>query len=124
MQVLETVTIQSPKFALYSNVTAKPYQSVDEMKTLLVEQVVSAVRWEETAKVCGCVGAWGLPPGPCPIGLGETPWVGAPARSRRVAGLTASGGATMPLSQNNCVVCVHGTKMMFKEHWVLTGPAA
>jgi [acyl-carrier-protein] S-malonyltransferase len=55
-KVLETVTIQSPKFALYSNVTAKPYQSVDEMKTLLVEQVVSAVRWEETAKALSATG--------------------------------------------------------------------
>ena len=53
VQVLGSVSMKRPNYALYSNVTAKPYQTVDEMKTLLVEQVVSGVRWEETVMVCG-----------------------------------------------------------------------
>ena len=49
-EVLTKVTMTKPDgLNLYSNVTAKPYESVEQMKELLVAQVVSSVLWEQTA---------------------------------------------------------------------------
>ena len=39
-----------PKFTVYSNVTAQPHGDVASIKRLLVEQIVSPVRWEQTAR--------------------------------------------------------------------------
>jgi len=41
---------------LYSNVTAAPYASAEEIKALLVEQVVSPVQWERTATTLAALG--------------------------------------------------------------------
>jgi len=49
-EVLANVEMTKPdSISLYSNVTAKPYESVEQMKELLVQQVVSSVLWEQTA---------------------------------------------------------------------------
>ncbi|XP_065915876.1 probable malonyl-CoA-acyl carrier protein transacylase, mitochondrial isoform X2 [Dysidea avara] len=37
---------QLPKLPVYSNVTGKPYSSVEEIQTLLVEQLTSCVVWD------------------------------------------------------------------------------
>jgi [acyl-carrier-protein] S-malonyltransferase len=33
---------------VYSNVTARPHEDVESIKRLLVEQIVSPVKWEQT----------------------------------------------------------------------------
>lgn len=45
--VLEDIKIRQPLYPVVSNVSAKPYESEDEIKRLLVEQVKSPVRWTE-----------------------------------------------------------------------------
>jgi len=40
---------------LYSNVTAEPYTSAEQIKELLVQQVVSPVKWEQTAATLGAL---------------------------------------------------------------------
>jgi [acyl-carrier-protein] S-malonyltransferase len=47
---LERVAFNPPKFTVYSNVTAQPHGDVASIKRLLVEQIVSPVRWEQTAR--------------------------------------------------------------------------
>jgi [acyl-carrier-protein] S-malonyltransferase len=46
----ERVTFASPTTLVYSNVTAAPHSNSDEIKKLLVEQIVSPVQWERTMK--------------------------------------------------------------------------
>jgi len=46
VQQLRSIDIKMPRMALYSNVTGKPYASVDEMRQLLERQVVEPVAWE------------------------------------------------------------------------------
>jgi [acyl-carrier-protein] S-malonyltransferase len=45
---LSRVTFSRPGKTVYSNVTAKPHEDVESIKRLLVEQIVSPVRWEQT----------------------------------------------------------------------------
>ncbi len=45
---LNSTNIYDSKFPVYANVTAKPVSSKEETKRLLLEQVTSPVRWEET----------------------------------------------------------------------------
>ncbi len=45
---LSETDVKLPKLPLYSNVTAKPYTSVDEIRELLVQQLESPVHWEQT----------------------------------------------------------------------------
>ncbi len=47
-QELAKVTFSRPAKTVYSNVTAKPHDDPDSIKRLLVEQIVSPVRWEQT----------------------------------------------------------------------------
>jgi [acyl-carrier-protein] S-malonyltransferase len=42
------VNFSRPGKTVYSNVTAKPHEDVESIKRLLVEQIVSPVRWEQT----------------------------------------------------------------------------
>ena len=37
-----------PTVPVYSNVTGKPFESVEEIRASLVQQVVQPVRWEST----------------------------------------------------------------------------
>tara|TARA_B100000686_G_C16239746_1_gene689020 strand:- start:93 stop:665 length:573 start_codon:yes stop_codon:yes gene_type:complete len=45
---LSSVTLQNPIVPIISNVTAKPENNYKNIKTLLVKQVTSMVRWRET----------------------------------------------------------------------------
>ncbi len=45
---LETVEFHAPKSTVFSNVTAKPHTDVASIKSLLVDQIVKPVRWEQT----------------------------------------------------------------------------
>ncbi len=48
--VLDNIEIKTPIYPAVSNVTARPYESVEEIKRLLVEQVKSPVRWTDCIK--------------------------------------------------------------------------
>jgi [acyl-carrier-protein] S-malonyltransferase len=47
---LEKVALRSPRLPIWSNVDALPHQDPDEIRKLLVRQVLSPVRWEETIR--------------------------------------------------------------------------
>jgi len=47
-QVLKNITIKQPKIAVYSNVTGKPYQSPEEIRTALALQLTTPVQFEKT----------------------------------------------------------------------------
>jgi [acyl-carrier-protein] S-malonyltransferase len=47
---LEKTDIRDAKIAVYANVTARPVQKSDEIRRLLIEQLTSPVRWEETVR--------------------------------------------------------------------------
>lgn len=49
-KVLDDSDIQMPSIKVYSNVTGKPYASVDEIKTLLKRQLLEPVKWEQGTK--------------------------------------------------------------------------
>ncbi|MGG3800166.1 ACP S-malonyltransferase [Metabacillus fastidiosus] len=48
--VLNELQFEEAKVPVVANVTAKPVHDVSEIKTLLVEQLYSPVRWEESVK--------------------------------------------------------------------------
>jgi [acyl-carrier-protein] S-malonyltransferase len=45
---LDKVSFATPRTTVYANVTAQPHTSSDEIKRLLVEQIVRPVKWEQT----------------------------------------------------------------------------
>jgi [acyl-carrier-protein] S-malonyltransferase len=47
---LEEAEIQAPAMPVYSNVTARPASDASDLRRLLARQVVSQVRWDETAR--------------------------------------------------------------------------
>eukprot|EP00048_Salpingoeca_helianthica_P018034 m.240336 g.240336 ORF g.240336 m.240336 type:complete len:314 (+) comp23308_c0_seq1:215-1156(+) len=47
-QALATTKIEMPAIPVYANTTGKPYQSVEEIRQELYEQVVKPVQWEAT----------------------------------------------------------------------------
>jgi len=47
---LPAITIESPSVPVVSNVTARPHGSAAEIQKLLIEQVVSSVRWEDSMR--------------------------------------------------------------------------
>jgi [acyl-carrier-protein] S-malonyltransferase len=47
---LSQVTIKAPRIPVWTNVDAKPHTDPDEINRLLVRQVLSPVRWEETMR--------------------------------------------------------------------------
>jgi [acyl-carrier-protein] S-malonyltransferase len=49
-EVLTEVNFSSPVVPVWSNVDAKPHTDAAEIRSLLVRQVVSPVRWEETMR--------------------------------------------------------------------------
>lgn len=53
--VLDTVTIRQPRVPVWSNVDARPHMEPQEIRELLVRQILSPVRWEETVR--GLLGA-------------------------------------------------------------------
>lgn len=48
--VLAGVEIQTPKMTVIANVTAQPHGTPEDIRSLLVQQVTSSVRWEESVK--------------------------------------------------------------------------
>lgn len=49
-QALAGVAIRPPRIPVWSNVDAKPHTAPEEIRDLLVRQVLSPVRWEETIR--------------------------------------------------------------------------
>eukprot|EP00730_Choanoeca_flexa_P012692 TRINITY_DN4528_c0_g1_i1.p1 TRINITY_DN4528_c0_g1~~TRINITY_DN4528_c0_g1_i1.p1 ORF type:complete len:342 (+),score=97.39 TRINITY_DN4528_c0_g1_i1:52-1077(+) len=49
-KVLAEVDIRMPEMKVYANTTGKPYESVEQIRTELVKQVVEPVLWETTMK--------------------------------------------------------------------------
>jgi len=49
-QILEKTVIKMPQTTVISNVTAKPFLSVEEIKNNLVKQVSSSVLWEDSIR--------------------------------------------------------------------------
>jgi [acyl-carrier-protein] S-malonyltransferase len=45
---LANLQMTSPRVTVYANVTARPHGDVESIKSLLVEQIVKPVRWEQT----------------------------------------------------------------------------
>ena len=45
-----TVTIRPPRVPVWSNVDAKPHTDPEEIRRLLVQQVVNPVLWEQTLR--------------------------------------------------------------------------
>jgi [acyl-carrier-protein] S-malonyltransferase len=48
---LAAVSFSTPVKTVYSNVTARPHVEPESIKRLLVEQIVSPVRWEQTMQI-------------------------------------------------------------------------
>jgi [acyl-carrier-protein] S-malonyltransferase len=46
-QVLRQISFQTPAIPIYANVTAKPTHSAEQIKDLLIKQLIHTVRWEE-----------------------------------------------------------------------------
>jgi len=46
-KVLDEADISLPSIQVYSNVTAKPYSSVEEIRTMLKRQLLEPVKWEQ-----------------------------------------------------------------------------
>ena len=49
-EALDSSAIFAPKIPVFANVTAEPHGSPDSIRELLVRQLTSPVRWEETVK--------------------------------------------------------------------------
>ncbi len=49
-QALAGVTLNAPKVPVWSNVDARPHTDPDEIRALLVRQVLAPVRWEDTLR--------------------------------------------------------------------------
>src|SRR5256885_8160105 len=47
---LDQVTLRAPSILVISNVTAAPHQDIGSIRSRLVEQVTSSVRWEESMR--------------------------------------------------------------------------
>lgn len=47
---LKTTNFYNSKIPVYTNVTAKPVNTIEEMKGLLFEQITSPVKWDETIR--------------------------------------------------------------------------
>ncbi|KXJ27307.1 malonyl-CoA-acyl carrier protein transacylase, mitochondrial [Exaiptasia diaphana] len=45
-EALDAISVCLPEIPVYSNVTGKPYESVEMIKTLLVDQIVQPVQWQ------------------------------------------------------------------------------
>jgi [acyl-carrier-protein] S-malonyltransferase len=69
---LHDVRLSPPRVAVWSNVTAKPYADVNEVRALLARQVVEPVRWEQTLRgllEAGCDRFYEVGPGRVLAGL-------------------------------------------------------
>jgi [acyl-carrier-protein] S-malonyltransferase len=55
---LAKVTMRAPVQTVYANVTAGPHGDIQSIKELLVRQIVSPVRWEQTMRAILAAGQW------------------------------------------------------------------
>lgn len=65
-EVLSTVSIQAPRIPVYSNVDAKPHTDPEEIRQILVQQVLKPVQWETSIRNMmndGMSEAWEIGPG-------------------------------------------------------------
>lgn len=56
-KALAETPVNDAKIPVYANVTAKPVQKAEEIRTLLAAQLTSAVRWEESVAAMAAAGA-------------------------------------------------------------------
>ncbi len=56
-KALSATQIRDAHIPVYANVTAKPVQKAEEIRTLLAAQLTSAVRWEESVAAMAAAGA-------------------------------------------------------------------
>jgi [acyl-carrier-protein] S-malonyltransferase len=56
-KALSATKIQDAQIPVYANVTAKPVQKAEEIRTLLAAQLTSAVRWEASVAAMAAAGA-------------------------------------------------------------------
>jgi [acyl-carrier-protein] S-malonyltransferase len=71
-EILRTVTIQVPRVPVWSNVDAQPHNSPEEIRELLVRQVLQPVLWEQTLRnllAAGCERFFEIGPGRVLAGL-------------------------------------------------------
>ncbi len=69
---LQTVQFNAPKLKVLTNVTGKQVTSPDEIREMLIRQVVSSVRWEDCMREAAVLGAtefWECGPGAVLAGL-------------------------------------------------------
>jgi len=69
---LGTVTLTAPQFTVFTNTSAQPVTTPEEIKQALVKQVVSPVLWEDCMRAAAAAGAteyWELGPGGVLAGL-------------------------------------------------------
>ncbi len=71
-EVFASVTLATPRVPVYSNVTAQPHGTPDEIRVLLRRQITEPVRWEETIRRLlaeGCDRFYEIGPGRVLAGL-------------------------------------------------------
>jgi [acyl-carrier-protein] S-malonyltransferase len=71
-EVFATVPLASPRVPVWSNVTAQPHGTPDEMRALLRRQITEPVRWEQTMRnllAAGCDRFYEIGPGRVLAGL-------------------------------------------------------
>ena len=71
-RILAEVPLVMPRIAVISNVTARPHESVEKIRDLLVEQIVAPVRWSQSMDYLrqhGAAGFLELGPGRVLTGL-------------------------------------------------------
>jgi [acyl-carrier-protein] S-malonyltransferase len=70
--VLARVSIQTPRFPVWSNVDAQPHSAPEEIRGLLIRQVIQPVLWEQTMRnllAAGCDRFYEIGPGRVLTGL-------------------------------------------------------
>jgi [acyl-carrier-protein] S-malonyltransferase len=71
-EVFAQAPLSAPRVPVWSNVTAQPHGSQEEMRTLLGRQIMESVRWEETLRnllAAGCERFYEIGPGRVLAGL-------------------------------------------------------
>ncbi|MFT3828300.1 MAG: ACP S-malonyltransferase [Opitutaceae bacterium] len=69
---LQTVQFNAPKLQVLTNVTGRQVSAPDEIREMLVKQVVSSVRWEDCMRSAAALGVtefWECGPGAVLVGL-------------------------------------------------------
>ena len=55
-EILQSVTIETPKFPVISNVSAEPFTDVSQIRDLLPKQIISPVRFTESLHRAAALG--------------------------------------------------------------------